>query len=604
MSNRVVLIALLFAALVGCSPDDYQKSADLQVDRLVKDREKKTLDYAPQATADVKTSPQLTAKSYDKLPVSPVPPPTTSPMEPAQYGLPFKALGPEMLFSADMPAPRSKLPSLDDVRQPGLERLRPGPPATRVDVTSLDLYQSIAYAVQHSRDYQSQMEDLYLSALDVTLERHLFEPRPFATVGANYTGGQGNNVDYRSALAITSTAGIRQQLPYGGEIVAQGLVDFVRSLNDGTSDGESAQLALNATIPLLRGAGPVNLEPLISSERELVYRVRTFEDFRRAFVVQISSQYFRLLTLQQSIINRRFNYVAAVQLTEQSYAVYAAGRPGTNFVSVQRAEQQLYQAQNAIITAEDSYQSALDDFKQLLGMAVDMPLDVIAVDLNFSPPDLEADVIGSALQYRLDLQTATDRVEDARRSLAVSRNGLLPDLDLTGGASVGNPTGMPARSIDGRTLQYSAGVNLDLPIDRLAERNTYRRSLISLERAQRNLQETRDSIIAQVRDAVRSIRSARATLDIQQRSMDLARKQLDYSNALLVLGRATDSRDSVDAQNNLLNAQDRYEQAKANYQTQILSFLRDTGTLRINPDAGSLGRAMERELPSALQVPH
>ena len=39
---------------------------------------------------------------------------------------------------------------------------------------------------------------------------------------------------------------------------------------------ESASLALSASVPLLRGAGMVNLEPLIASERGLVYTVRGF----------------------------------------------------------------------------------------------------------------------------------------------------------------------------------------------------------------------------------------------------------------------------------------------------------------------------------------
>jgi hypothetical protein len=50
----------------------------------------------------------------------------------------------------------------------------------------------------------------------------------------------------------------------------------------------------------------------------------------------------------------------------------------------------------------------------------------------------------------------------------------------------------------------------------------------------------------------------------------------------------------VDAQNKLLTAQDQYDTARANYQIQILSFLRDTGTLRVNPDAGELGIVMDR----------
>src|SRR5262249_3171243 len=152
------------------------------------------------------------------------------------------------------------------------------------------------------------------------------------------------------------SVGVRQNLPWGGQVTASALVDFVTALNDGATDGESAQLVLNGNIPLLRGAGMVNLEALIQSERDLIYQVRTFETFRRNFVVQVASQYFRLLTSQQAITNRRFNYIAALQLTEQSLAVYAAGRPGTNFLSVQRAQQQLYTNENSIITAEDSYQ--------------------------------------------------------------------------------------------------------------------------------------------------------------------------------------------------------------------------------------------------------
>ena len=58
------------------------------------------------------------------------------------------------------------------------------------------------------------------------------------------------------------------------------------------------------------------------------------------------------------------------------------------------------------------------------------------------------------------------------------------------------------------TATYSAGLSLDLPIDRLAERNSYRRTLISLERQQRSFIALRDQITSNVRDALRAIRSA------------------------------------------------------------------------------------------------
>jgi hypothetical protein len=492
--------------------------------------------------------------------------------------------------------------SIEEARRPAIERLTLGPPVSFDPSTTLDLFQAVEYAVQHSREYQTRMEDLYLAALSVTLERHLFSPRPFARVGTEYTGGQ-LDVEYRSALAITSSAGVRQQLPYGGEIVAEGLVTFINALNDNVSDGESAQLVLSGSIPLLRGAGMVNLEPLILSERQLIYEVRDFEDFRRNFVVSVAAQYFRLLTQQQAVANRRFNYIAAVQLTEQSYALYAAGRRGTNFLSVQRAQSQLFSNENQIINAEDQYQTNLDAFKVLIGMPVDQPLNVIPIELDIAPPDIEGDVVELALKYRLDLQTASDQIEDARRAVAVSRSGLLPDLDLTARGTIGNRDQTPAREIDSRTLEYSAGINLDLPIDRVAERNAYRRSLIGLERSQRNWRERRDSIVAQVRNSVRSIRSAQASLEISRRRVDLARKRLEYADEQLVLGLANDSRESVDAQNELLSAQDSYEQAKATYQIQVLNFLRDTGLLRVNPQASTLALAMDRAREAQKSLP-
>jgi outer membrane protein TolC len=583
----------VIAILASCSPDEYRKSADLQVDALVKDRQKRTLEYTPQVEAPVTASTELTRKSYEKIPTSPMPPTLPPVLEPAHYELRYDKLGPEELFPEGAESPRHQAMSIEEARAPATERLRLGPPATLDPTTTLDLFQAVEYAVQHSREYQTRMEDLYLAALSVTLERHLFEPRPFANVGALYTGGQ-LDVDYRSALSITSTAGVRQQLPYGGEIVAQGLVSFVNALSDNVVGGESAELALSGTIPLLRGAGMVNLEPLIRSERQLVYAVRTFEDFRRNFVVSIAAAYFELLTRQQAVANRRFNYVAAVQLTEQSYALFAAGRTSTNFLSVQRAQSQLFSNENNIISAEDDYQRALDVFKILIGMPVDQPLNIVAVELDIAPPDIDVDVVDLALKYRLDLQTASDQIEDARRSVGVASNGLLPDLDLTARGTIGNRDSTPARQIDSRTMEYSAGLNLDLPIDRVAERNAYRRALIELERAQRNWVSRRDDIVAQVRNSVRAIRSAAASLEINRRRVELAQKRLEYSNELLILGRASDSRDSVDAQNELISAQDAFENAKARYQTQVLNFLRDTGLLRVNPQASTLGLAMDR----------
>jgi outer membrane protein TolC len=591
--KKLISLSILVVLVSGCTPDAYQQQADLQVSKILHDRKEQTLGYTPKTPIAPTEVVPPTKKSYAKIPQTPVPPPTSAPVEVAPSELPYGPLGPEKLFGDGQPAPSLSLDfGYNAARREVRDRLQYGPLMEDANRTRMDLFMALRYAVQHSRSYQARMEDLYLSALDVTLERHLFTPRPFVTQSVNYDGGQ-RDIAYRSALSATTTAGVRQQLPYGGEIVAQGLVTFVDALNDNSLGGENASLVLSASIPLLRGAGMVNLESLIQSERDLVYQVRTFENFRRGFVVDIASSYFNLLTAYQRVNDQRVQYEQTVELVERNLQLFAAGGARTNYLAVQQSLTQQVNAEAALISAQQSLQSALDDFKLQLGMPVEEDLDVVAVELDVNKPEVDDPSLTKlAQEYRLDLQTARDQIEDARRKVDVAKNGLLPDLTLTARGEMTNPADTSATQIDSRDLSYSAGATLDLPIDRLRERNAYRSALISFERAQRNYVDLSETITADVRQAARSVQQAQLQLEIAKRGIRVAQDQLEYSTELFTQGQAQ-TRDITEAQNDLLQAQNGYHAAKASLQINILRFLRDTGTLRVDPKAGELGAALD-----------
>jgi len=588
---------LLIALLAGCTPDAYRRSADLQVNNLLKDRKQETLGYSPQAVAPVTVSPALARPAYQKLPITPIAPPTTAPIEPLGEQTPFGPLGPELFWMAAGPI-GAELPELAALRENTL--LTPlGPSLPARAFHSLDLFACIRYAVQHSRAYQDPMEDLYLAALSVTLERHLLSPRPFVQENVNLSAVR-DDVDFRSAYNAATSVGVRQKLPYGGEVVARTLVDFVRALSDSAADADNARLVLSGSLPLLRGAGMINLEPLINSERQMVYQVRAFEDYRRSFAVDIASRYFQLLTQQQGVINRKLNLRNTQNLTERSRALFQAGK--ANFLEVQRALQAQLSAEAALINSQAAYARALDDFKQALGMPIDEQLDVVAVALDVNVPRITEDqAVALAYQYRLSLRTASDKIDDARRALDNSKNGLLPTLDLTGSIEIGNQPDYPLFGAHDRTENYGAGLTLDLPVDRVAERNAYRRALINLQRSQRAFVSVKDSITADVRDVLRGIRSAEINVEIQRRGIELAKRRLDNANELLKQGKIG-NRDVVDAQNSLLDAQDNYEQARGLLQIRVLEFMRATGTLRVDPQAGAIGRAMDRDAPATQPV--
>lgn len=612
----------------GCA-DAYRQSADRDVYRLLEDRKKNALGYNPQAIAAPIVGNSLTATSsersqlpgespsnaatesapatpvpgraYSRLPLTPIPPTEPAALELPPTVAPWVPLGPfkdeiaEATFAPIDPfAAESATRSI-------AQRLVAGPVAPRRKPLELDLFGSVRYAVQHGRRYRDQMDEMYLAALDVTLERHLFSPRPFARTGLNYVGGQLDS-SYNSALTATMDAGVRQKLPYGGEIVAETLVSFVRALDGNASNGESASLVLSGSIPLLRGAGLINLEALISSERELIYRIRAFEEFRRQYSIDVASAYFRLLASAQAVSNRRQNLRNSVSLLQRTQAIYSAnlGAGAGNrslrltFLDVQRAEQQVLDGQSSLISSQQSYLNQIDDFKILIGMQSEADLEISPVSLALTIPDLvNRDLVAVALNYRLDLQTARDRIDDARRLVANAENGLLPDLLLTGRGEMGNRDHTAAKSLDSRNLTYSAGLQLDLPIDRVAERNVFRRSLVTFHRSQRQYDELRDQVASDVRTAVRAIQASDVSIQIQRRGIELNEKRLIYANLLLKRGDAN-ARDVTDVQDVLLRTQDTYERARADLQVQVLQFLQQTGTLRVDPDSGTLGRALDR----------
>lgn len=591
--RKSLVLAIVGCAAVGagCTANSYTRSADRQVQEILRDRTRTTVGYEPDVDTASTIDPTPSRRAYQKIPVTPLTPRIASALEPARIVVPFVPSGPPAPSSEPaaqtMPDPYRQ----QRMAQPGADSIVMGPPSPQAQETRLDLFGVLRYGVQHSPAYQSEMENLYLSALDVTLARHLFEPRPFANLGLSYTGGQAD-VDYRSALSATASAGIRQQLPYGGEIVAQGLVGFVNTLSGNVADGESAELALQGSLPLLRGAGMTNLEPLISSERRLIYQIRSFELYRRNFVVSLSQQYFNLLTLQQRVVNRQLNRQNLSILTEQTQALYEAGK--ISFLEVQQSLQSLLGAESSLIDEQESYQTAVDAFKIVLGMPIEVELGIVPVELDLDIPQISpAHAVELAMKYRLDLQTAADQIEDSQRSVAVAKNALLPNLNLTGGVNVGNRAGRPLVDLDSRTLTYNAGLSLDLPLDRVAERNTLRRQLISLQRSVRNLDQQQSQAAVAARDALRSIRSAQQNLRIQQLGIELAQRRLDYAHQRLIDGKAQ-ARDLVEAQSSLLSAQDAYDRAKASLQNSILRFLNATGTLRVDPQAGALGRVMDR----------
>src|SRR5205823_6981907 len=92
-----------------------------------------------------------------------------------------------------------------------------------------------------------------------------------------------------------------------------------------------------------------------------------------------------------------------------------------------------------------------------------------------------------ALTRRLDLMNETARVVDAWRQIAVTANALKSDLTLNTSAILATPPGsLNPVGFSPTANTYTFSVQFNAPLNRMAERNAYRLSLINYQRLRRN----------------------------------------------------------------------------------------------------------------------
>jgi outer membrane protein TolC len=128
---------------------------------------------------------------------------------------------------------------------------------------------------------------------------------------------------------------------------------------------------------------------------------------------------------------------------------------------------------------------------------------------------------------------------------------------------------------------YSALLALDLPWDRTRERAAFRRSLIALQAAKREIEQREDAVKQEVRGAVRKMAELKETYLIQQQAVSLAERRVESTELLLKAGR-TQIRDVLEAQQSLVIAQDSLGSAVVSYHIATLELQRSLELLSVD----------------------
>ncbi len=438
----------------------------------------------------------------------------------------------------------------------------------------LDLPQVLGIAAGNSRQYQDRKEALFLAALQLTLERYAFAVQTKGTLGALLSGSG----DTAESVSVDGGLAFERILGTGAEIVGSIGLNLFRSLTSSDSPNATTSLSLAVTQPLLRGFGRrIVLEPLTQAERDVVYAARAYERFRRTFAVDTTTRYWRILQQVDIVENERQNVANLEVLRSRNEALAQAGR--LSDIQVDQARQDELRSRDRLIGETAQLELLQDQFKVFLGLPPKVQLVLDGKELQGLSESLPVDaedpkwqeevLAGVALRRRLDYLTSLDEVDDAKRRIEVAVDGLRTSLDVVAKADIESDSGQPL-SLDSNDLEWSLGLEVDLPIDRLAERNALRAALIARDQARREAELLGDQIRSDLRDDLRQVRASLQAWRIQLGAVELASRRVESTNLNLEAGRA-DTRDILEAQEALVEAQNAATQALVDHRLAILS---------------------------------
>ncbi|BBO35106.1 TolC family protein [Lacipirellula parvula] len=187
------------------------------------------------------------------------------------------------------------LPRTSYVDNPNWQEYLPRDGSGRV---LLDLRNAVEVALRDSPEYQSNLEDLYLSALDVSFERFRFDTQFFGGTSLFLTsqGRDATGTGNSSTEFVVSPSNPANRLratrltATGGELVTGVANSFVWQFAGPNDQTSTTLLDFSLLQPLLRFGGRTRvLERLTISERALLANVRQMERYRRGFYLNIAT---------------------------------------------------------------------------------------------------------------------------------------------------------------------------------------------------------------------------------------------------------------------------------------------------------------------------
>jgi outer membrane protein TolC len=458
--------------------------------------------------------------------------------------------------------------------------------------------------------------------------------------GVPYEYNQGTT--YFSGVQQAFQTGTSYMIGIGGERGAN------NALTDAFNPFVYTYLAAGFTQPLLNGFG--------RRANALYIRIakNNMKSADSVFREQVMTTMAQVLNLYWDYLSFRENVRVAEQALAYSQKLLADNKRQVEIgtlapIEVVRAESEVASDQQKLIVAQTNLQQQGELIKTAVAKKVDGELIGAQIEAMDKLPEPRPDDIPSldealrlAFANRPEIEQTELNLRDEDYNIAARRNSLLPSLNIFGtyiatglsghqgicpagesslatycesAGAVVPPLGISTdgvsqaltQTIQGRYTNYSLGMSLSIPIRNRTAQADMARALLERRQFETQLQQSKNNIAQQVRNANIGVIQARAQIEAARKATILAQQTLDAEEKKFKLGESTvflviqAQRDLATAEGNEVSARSTYAKALTTFQQQTGTILREYNVELSDAVSGHVTRAPN--IPGSAEQP-
>ncbi|MEO6246869.1 MAG: TolC family protein [Opitutaceae bacterium] len=430
------------------------------------------------------------------------------------------------------------------------------PPPAAAPGATFKLEDAIGLALKKNFDLQVQAYTVENAKDAIAIQEAAFDP----TINAAFRRNVSQSASTTSRLDGTASVGPRSDnttLTFGTTLprisATNGSLSLNANLSRAASNSNNALVnpsfgngvSANLNQPLLNGAGRFNATAALQRSKlglniaSIAYTSRVL-----TLISDTENAYLNLVAARETLRIRQLTFDYNQKLFEENQARRSTGV--ATDLDVLTAEVGVANARRGIVQAEQSVADAEDRLLNLINLP-NFEAKVGAVEFSEysgGSPNFAVSY-KRARDYYPDTLSIEESIKQLEIDLEVARRNKLPNLDLSAGL------GYTARTTNEGYEQaisnlpndhgnnWNLGLTFSTPWGRHADKARYRTAQTSLLSRKAQLEQLEQSLLVNVRTAVRAVETNIHTVEIAAKASQLALKQYEQQKARFDAGLST-----------------------------------------------------------------